>query len=234
MNLFDPQLWIALGSIILANILLSGDNAIVIALAARGLPPAQQKKAILFGSGAAIVLRIVLTIIAASLLQLPYLKLIGGALLVWIGYGLMQEEEDVEDKKNVHNVGMMAAVRTILVADIVMSLDNVLAVAAAAHGDMVLLVVGLAISIPLIVFGSTLLLKVIERFPLLVTLGAGLLGWLAGEMMVADPAVARWLPNLPEAAHTGAAIFGAALVVCLGYFMQYRSRAAQAARSRAT
>jgi YjbE family integral membrane protein len=233
MNFFDPQLWIALGSIIVANILLSGDNAIVIALAARGLPPAQQKKAILFGSGAAIVLRIVLTIVAASLLQLPYLKLIGGALLVWIGLGLMQEEEDVEDHKNTHNVGMLAAIRTILVADIVMSLDNVLAVAAAANGNMVLLVVGLAISIPLIVFGSTLLLKVVERFPLLVTFGAGLLGWLAGEMIVADPAIGQWFPNLPEGAHKGAAIVGAALVVCIGYFMQYRSRAAELARSRA-
>ena len=231
MNFLDPALWIALGSIILANILLSGDNAIVIALAARGLPPAQQKKAILFGSGAAIVLRIVLTIVASALLQLPFLKIVGGLLLLWIGLGLMEEEEDVEDDKNTHHVGMLAAVRTILIADLVMSLDNVLAVAAAAHGNMVLLVVGLAISIPLIVFGSTMLLKIIERLPLLVTFGAGLLGWLAGEMIISDPAVQSRFHDLPEISHKIAAVVGAVLVVALGYFRQARSRAAEAGRS---
>src|SRR5262249_20347833 len=153
--------WAALGSIIWVNILLSGDNAVVIALAARSLPPHQQKKAIFFGSAAAIVLRIVLTLIAVEMLKWPWLKIVGGLLLVYIGVSLLLEEDDGEDEGGEQgNASLLAAIRTILVADLVMSLDNVLAVAAAAKGDTVLLVLGLAISIPLIIFGSTLLLKV--------------------------------------------------------------------------
>jgi len=217
--------WTALGSIILANVLLSGDNAVVIALAARGLPAHQQRRAIVLGSAAAIVLRIVLTLIAVQLLTLPYLKIAGGLLLLYIGVSLMHEDEGVGAPAN-HPVGLGAAVRTILVADLVMSLDNVLAVAAAAHGDTVLLVLGLGISIPLIVFGSTMLLRVMERYPLIITAGAALLGWLAGEMIATDPALSHWLGGVPRAAAIGAAVAGAVLVVVLGRYIERRQRAA--------
>ena len=223
MDFTSPAFWAALGSIILANILLSGDNAVVIAMAARGLPASQQKKAIIFGSAAAIVMRIVLTLIAVKMLGLPYLKLAGGVALLWIGVNLMDEDDAAHDHA-VKPIGIGAAVRTILVADLVMSLDNVLAVAAAAQGNTVLLVVGLAVSIPLIVFGSTMLLKVMERFPIIITVGAGLLGWLAGEMMLTDPAVHGWLGEVPEAWIKGAGVAGAVLVVAVGKWMQRRAK----------
>src|SRR6476619_1469226 len=203
MDLTSAAFWAALGSIILANIVLSGDNAVVIALAARALPPQQQKKAIFWGSGAAIVMRIVLTIIAVEMLRWPWLKILGGLLLLYIGVTLLAEEED-GDGGEAREGGLLAAIRTILVADLVMSLDNVLAVAAAAKGNTPLLVIGLAISIPLIIFGSTLLLKVMERFPIIITAGAALLGWLAGEMVLTDPGLKRWVGDLPEIAVTAA------------------------------
>ncbi len=224
MEFLSVAFWAALGSIILANVLLSGDNAVVIALAARSLPPKQQKQAIVFGSAAAIVMRIVLTLIAVQMLKWPYLKLIGGGLLLYIGVSLMLEEEDVEDGKEPEAKGMLAAVRTILVADLVMSLDNVLAVAAAAKGNTTLLVVGLGISVPLIVFGSTLLLKVMERFPIIITLGAAMLGYLAGEMVVTDPAVHNWFGELPHAVEVAAGAIGAVLVVALGTLLHRRAR----------
>jgi YjbE family integral membrane protein len=208
---------------------LSGDNAVVIALAARSLPPHQQKKAIFFGSAAAIVMRIVLTLIAVEMLKWPYLKLVGGLLLLYIGITLMLDEDDDESEDDGKSQGLMAAVRTILIADLVMSLDNVLAVAAAAKGDTVLLVVGLGISIPLIIFGSTLLLKVMERFPIIITIGAALLGFLAGEMLLTDPAVTE---RFGEQSHTMvnvAGAIGAALVVVLGLWLQRRQEAKRAA-----
>lgn len=223
MDFMSAAFWAALGSIILANILLSGDNAVVIALAARSLPPAQQRQAILFGSGAAIVMRIGLTILAAELLRWPYLKIIGGLLLVYIGVTLMLEDDEGDgDDKDDSQSGMLAAIRTILIADLVMSLDNVLAVAAAAKGNNTLLVIGLAISIPLIVFGSTLLLKIMERFPLIITMGAALLGFLAGEMLLTDPAVVERLGELSHGILNLAGAVGAALVVVLGLFLQRR------------
>jgi YjbE family integral membrane protein len=220
----SPEFWAALGSIILANILLSGDNAVVIAMASRGLPAHQQKKAIVFGSAAAIVMRIVLTLLAVKLLALPWLKLVGGVALLWIGVNLMAEEEKSHDGE-AKPIGIGAAIRTILVADLVMSLDNVLAVAAAAQGNTLLLVIGLAVSVPLIVFGSTLLLKVMERFPIIITAGAALLGWLAGEMMLTDPAVHARFGELSEnVVRLGGAI-GAAGVVLVGLWRR-RSRSA--------
>jgi len=230
MDITTAAFWAALGSIILANILLSGDNAVVIALAARSLPPHQQKQAILFGSAAAIVMRIGLTILAAEMLKWPYLKLIGGVLLVYIGVTLLLEDDEGDDGGEAGNSSMFTAIRTILIADLVMSLDNVLAVAAAAKGNTTLLIAGLAISIPLIIFGSTLLLKVMERFPIIITIGAALLGFLAGEMLLTDPAISA---RFGEPSHTlvniaGAA--GAALVVVLGMALQRR----QAARRNAS
>ena len=200
MDFTTPAFWAALGSIIFTNIILSGDNAVVIALAARSLPPQQQGKAIFWGSAAAIVLRIVLTLVAVQLLQLPYLKFVGAALLFYIGIQLLlEEEEEIEDGKEPEQKSMMSAVRTILIADLVMSLDNVIAVAAAAKDSVTLLILGLGISIPLIIFGSTLLLKLMERFPIIITLGGMLLGYLAGDMFVTDPAIHGWvLANFPH------------------------------------
>ena len=175
----SADFWIGLLKIVWINIILSGDNAVVIALAARSLPAGQQKKAIFFGSGAAVVLRIALTVVAAKLLELSFLQIVGGLLLLWIGVQLLSEEEH-EDTESKGSGGLMAAVRTILIADLVMSLDNVIAVAAAAKGNMVLLILGLAISIPLVVFGSTLMIKLMERFPIIILLGAALIGWVGG------------------------------------------------------
>jgi len=183
--------WIGLLKIIGVNIILSGDNAVVIALAARSLPAKQQKAAVLWGSGAAVVMRIILTIFAVALLTLPWLKLAGSLLLFWIGVKLLIPEDDDVDVDASDN--MISAIKTILIADLVMSIDNVIAVAAAAQGSMTLLILGLAISIPLVIFGSTLLLHLMERWPVIITVGGGLLGFVAGEMLVTDPALRDWL-----------------------------------------
>jgi YjbE family integral membrane protein len=217
--------WIALLQIVGVNIVLSGDNAVVIALAARSLPAKQQRQAVLWGSAAAVVMRIILTIAAVELLRLPYLKLVGAALLLYIGVQLLVPEEDHgEGKAAAAKAGMAAAIRTILLADLVMSLDNVIAVAAAAKGSLVLLIGGLLVSIPLVVFGSTFLMKFMERWPVIVTIGGGLLGWVAGEMAVTDPAVveaidahAHWLHYVLPAAF-------AALVVAVGMTLAARVR----------
>ena len=213
--------WVGLLKIVWINIILSGDNAVVIALAARSLPPHQQKQAIFWGSGAAVVLRVVLTLIAVKLLELPYLQIIGGMLLLWIGVQLLGDEDDEEGESS-ETGGLMAAVRTILIADLVMSLDNVIAVAAAAKGSMVLLVLGLLISIPLVVFGSTLMIKLMERFPIIVILGAALIGWVAGETILGDRSLEAvvaangWL-------HYVGPLAGAAFVIVVGKFLQNRT-----------
>src|SRR5205814_3734717 len=194
MSILDPFFWTALLKIIGVNIVLSGDNAVVIALAARSLPKKQQTLAIFWGAGAAIVLRIILTLFAVALLGLPWLKLVGSALLLWIGVKLLVPED--EDPNITPSDNLLVAIRTILIADLVMSLDNVIAVAAAAGGSVVLLVLGLAISIPIVIFGATLLIKAMERFPVIITIGAGLIGWVAGEMMAADLALKGWLSAL--------------------------------------
>ena len=223
MDLTSAAFWAALGSIILANVVLSGDNAVVIALAARSLPAHQQTKAIFWGSAAAIVMRIGLTLVAVEMLKWPYLKIVGALLLLYIGISLLGEEGEDEDGHK--EIGTMAsAIRTILVADLVMSLDNVLAVAAAAKGNTLLLVIGLAVSIPLIIFGSTLLLKVMERFPIIITLGAALLGFLAGEMLLTDPAVAARFGEQSHEVVNGAGAIGAAIVVVVGLWMQRRAQ----------
>ncbi|HWI99738.1 MAG TPA: TerC family protein [Burkholderiales bacterium] len=193
-ELVTQAFWIGLLKIIGVNIILSGDNAVVIALAARSLPQKQQKQAVFWGAGAAIVLRIVLTLFAVALLTLPWLKLIGSALLFWIGVKLLVPEED--DGDIAASEHLLTAIKTILIADLVMSLDNVIAVAAAAGGSVVLLILGLAISIPLVIFGATLLIKLMERFPVIITIGAGLIGWVAGEMLVADSALEGWFTGM--------------------------------------
>lgn len=216
----DINFWIGLLKIIWINIILSGDNAVVIALAARSLPPHQQKKAILFGSGAAVVLRIALTVVAAQLLQLSFLQVVGGLLLLYVGVQLLSEDGE-EEEHATENAGLMAAVRTILIADVVMSLDNVIAVAAAAKGSTLLLMLGLAISIPMVVFGSTLMIRLMERFPIIVTLGAALIGWVGGETIVSDVALKEVAAANPWL-HYVAAAAGAAFVVGLGRLLQKR------------
>ena len=225
--LSSPVFWLALAQIILINIVLSGDNAVVIALACRSLPPHQQKKAIVFGSVGAIVLRVVLTFFALKLLALPYLKLVGAVLLLWIGIGLLKEEDD-ESEMEGHS-SMFAAIKTIMVADLVMSLDNVIGVAAAAKNDILLLVLGLIISVPLIVFGSALLLKVMSRFPIIITLGAALLGWVAGEMAMTDPAIVPYMGAHNDTLKTIVAALGATIVVGVGKWLARRSASGGAA-----
>ena len=217
--LSSPEFWIALSQIILINIVLSGDNAVVIAMASRSLPPAQQKKAILFGSVGAIVLRVVLTFFAVYLLTLPYLKLVGAALLLWIGIGLLQEEDEEKDLEG--HSGLAAAIKTIVLADLVMSLDNVVGVAAAAKGNVPLLIFGLVISIPLIIFGSTLILKLMDRFPIIIVAGAALLGWVSGEMAISDPAIAGWTAER-HTLHTVVPALGAMFVVAIGKWLATR------------
>lgn len=181
--------WLAVGQIIFINVLLSGDNAVVIAMACRNLPQQQRRWGLIVGAGLAAFLRIAFTVILAELMLLPYLKLIGGAALLYIAAKLLVPEED--DKGEVQaSAQLWGAVTIILVADIVMSFDNVVAIAAAARGDFLLLAIGLAISIPLLIGGAALLAAIIDRVPVLIWAGAALLGWIAGQTMVTDPAVA--------------------------------------------
>ncbi len=227
----DPLFWAALGQITLINIVLSGDNAVVIALAARSLPLHQQKQAVMWGAGAAVVMRILLTIIAVELLTWPYLKIIGAVLLFWIAVKLLVPEHDDENVESSDN--LMKAIKTILIADLVMSLDNVIGVAAAAKGNVTLLVIGLAISIPLVIFGATMLMKVMERWPVIITIGAGLLGWVAGEMLMTDPFWVDWInANLSWLhLHIGkleiswVQVGGAAFVILLGKYLAKRAEA---------
>lgn len=221
--LFDTRHWVSLLEIIGVNIVLSGDNAVVIALACRSLPPAQQRLAIFFGAAGAILLRAVLTGFAALLLARPYLKLVGSVLLLWIAVKLLLPEEG-DDGKTEDKAGALAAIKTIVIADLVMSLDNVLGVAAVAKGDLVLLILGLLISMPLIIYGSTLIMKLMGRFPVLITLGAALLGYVAGEMAVSDPFVAPWIEANMPLLHSLAAVAGAVLVVVIGRFFARRKR----------
>jgi len=221
--LATPEFWVGLLKIIWINIILSGDNAVVIALAARTLPPAQQRQAIWWGTLAAVVLRVALTVVAAKLLQLPYLQIVGGLLLLWIGVQLLADEDEGEGEVK-HHGNLMSAIRTILVADLVMSLDNVIGVAAAAGGNTTLLIIGLAIAIPIVIFGSTLMIKLMERFPVIVTVGAGLIGWVGGEAIASDRVLQAWVAPHSSAFYLAAAV-GAAFVVGAGKLMQGRARA---------
>jgi YjbE family integral membrane protein len=188
---FTSQFWVAVTEIILVNILLSGDNAVVIALACRNLSQRARRQGIFWGVLGAIVLRIVLTLFAMSLLVFPYLKLVGGALLVWIGIKLIAEE-DAGNREVKASDRLVTAVWTIIVADLVMSLDNVMAVAAAAKGQVVLMAFGLIVSIPIVIIGAQVIMRLMGRYPVLVVLGGGLLGYIAGEMAVEDPVVHPW------------------------------------------
>ena len=206
--------WVTLGQIMMINIVLSGDNAVVIAMASRSLPPKQQKQAIFFGSFGAIVLRVVLTFFAELLQGLPFQKIVGSALLGWIGVQMLIPDEG--DAAIDGHSQLWSAIKTIIVADFVMSLDNVIGVAAAAKGNVVLLILGLALSIPLIIYGSTFLLRLMNRFPIIITLGGGVLGWVAGEMAVTDPAVSGWVDAEAHWLHEVAPALAALAVVAVG------------------
>jgi YjbE family integral membrane protein len=224
----DTAFWVALGKIVWVNILLSGDNAVVIALAARGLPPEQRRVAVIGGSAGAIALRVVLTIFAVELLGYPYLKIIGALLLLWIGVQLLVPEDGDDDgiKTSSH---LWGAMRTILIADLVMSLDNVIGVAAAAQSGpesarLTLLVLGLGLSIPLIIAGSQLLMSVMERFPIIITLGAALLGYVAGEMFLSDKAFVSTFGQLSGGSALIVELAAAAAVVAIGRWLAGRKQ----------
>ncbi|MBK6789920.1 MAG: TerC family protein [Rubrivivax sp.] len=236
------EFWVAVGQIILIDILLGGDNAVVIALACRKLPPNLRTKGILWGTAGAIGLRVVLIFFALTLLAIPYLKIVGALLLVWIGVKLLAPDDE-EGHGNIQaSDRLWTAIKTIIVADLVMSVDNVIAIAGAAEsvgGDhkMPLVIFGLLVSIPIIVWGSQLVIKLMDRFPVIITLGGMLLGWIAGTMAVTDPAVLGQVPTLspgqpgtvPEvlaSVRYGAGLAGALLVLAIGLLLKRRAAAA--------
>ena len=222
MDIGTPQFWLAALEIVVINILLSGDNAVVIALACRNLPARQRRWGVFWGAIGAIVLRIILTFFAVSLLQLSYLKIIGGALLVWIGIKLIAEE----DGEGGHDVQgsdrMLAAIRTVVIADLVMSIDNVLGVAAAARGNLLLLIFGLVVSVPLVIGGAQLIMRLVGRFPILIVAGGGLLGFVAGGLIVDDSAIVEWIHAHAAWLTWAAQVIGIVLVVGSAKWLEAR------------
>ena len=216
---------IALLQIIAIDIILGGDNAIVIALACRNLPAHQKRAGILWGTAGAIVLRVILIFFASALMTTPGLRLIGGLLLLWIGVKLITEETgDDLDGKIKQNTSLIGAIRTIIIADFVMSLDNALAITAASKGNMFLVVFGLVLSVPIIIGGSTIILRMMERFPVIIILGGSLLGWLGGDLIATDKMVTGYLKDLFSTVPQIGAIAGAVLVVAIGKLIQIAAR----------
>jgi len=229
-----PEFWVAVGQIIMIDILLGGDNAVVIALACRKLPPAMRTKGILWGTAGAIILRVILIFFALTLLAIPFLKIVGALLLLWIGVKLLAPDHDDAHGSIAASDKLWAAVKTVIIADLVMSVDNVIAIAGAAQGagadhQMPLVIFGLLVSIPIIVWGSQLVIKLMDRFPMIITLGGMLLGWIAGTMLISDPAVVRldawtWVPKIPQTDTVKyiAGIAGALLVLAIGRWVVSR------------
>jgi YjbE family integral membrane protein len=223
---FETLSWAAVFQIILIDILLGGDNAIVIALACRNLAPKQRMQGILWGTAGAIILRVVLIAFALTLLSIPFLKVVGALLLLWIGVKLLLPDHDGHDNVK-GGSSIIAAIKTIIIADFVMSLDNVIAIAGAAQNadpshQIGLVIFGLLVSVPIIIWGSTLVLKLIDRYPVVVTLGAALLGWIAGGMLITDVVIVRYFGEQPGMVKLGAEIIGALLVVLLGRWLAGR------------
>ena len=223
----SPEFWIAVLQIIAIDVVLSGDNAVVIALACRDLPAEQRRQGIFWGVGGAVILRVVLTFFAVGLLAMPWLKIAGGLLLLWIAVKLLLPEDEGSGHQIPPAQHLIGAIKTIIVADFVMSLDNVVGVAAAAKGNLWLLIFGLIVSIPLIVWSSQLIMKLMERFPMIVILGAALLGYVAGEMIVGDPALKEVLashipPSWQHFSHQLTGALCALLVVGLGKLIEHR------------
>lgn len=223
---FTAHFWVAVGQIIMIDILLGGDNAVVIALACRGLPAHQRTKGIIWGTAGAIVLRVILIAFALALLQVPFLKFVGALLLIWIGIKLIAPEEEDAHGSIQGSDKLWGAIKTIIVADLVMSVDNVIAIAGAAQGageqhQLPLVIFGLLVSIPIIVWGSQLVLKLMDRFPIIILLGGMLLGWIAGTMMHSDPALVPYIPQ-DTAVHYAMGVAGALLVLAIGKWVQSR------------
>ena len=231
LEFFQTLSWAAVFQIILIDILLGGDNAVVIALACRNLAPKQRMQGILWGTAGAILLRVVLIAFALTLLSIPFLKVVGALLLLWIGVKLLIPESEGHD--NIQgSTSIAAAVKTIIIADFVMSLDNVIAIAGAAqnaHADhqIGLVIFGLVISVPIIIWGSTLVLKLIDRFPVVIMFGAALLGWIAGGMLITDVVVVERFGEQPTMVKLGAEIIGALFVVLFGRWMASRKIASK-------
>ncbi|OZI42437.1 hypothetical protein CEK29_11795 [Bordetella genomosp. 5] len=224
--------WAAVFQIILIDILLGGDNAVVIALACRNLEPKQRMKGILWGTAGAIGLRVLLIGFALTLLTIPFLKVVGALLLLWVGVKLLIPEGDAHSNIK-GGTSVLAAVKTIIVADFVMSLDNVIAIAGAAQGadeahQLGLVIFGLVVSVPIIIWGSTIVLKLIDRFPMVVTIGAGLLGWIAGGMLVTDVVITNRFGEIPTMAKLAAEVAGVIIVIGLGKWFASRKLARQA------
>lgn len=233
MEFLQTMSWAAVFQIILIDILLGGDNAVVIALACRNLPKQQRMQGILWGTAGAIILRVALIAFALTLLSIPFLKIIGAVLLLWIGIKLLLPEDDAHDKIN-GGVSVWSAVKTIIVADFVMSLDNVIAIAGAAQGadeahQLGLVIFGLVVSVPIIIWGSTLVLKLIDRFPMVVTFGAALLGWIAGGMLISDVFIVDRIGEPSFALKLTAEIVGAAFIVLVGTWLARRRKTEAAA-----
>ncbi|HQR52020.1 MAG TPA: TerC family protein [Burkholderiales bacterium] len=224
--MLDGAFWVAVAQIIAIDILLGGDNAVVIALACRKLPEAQRRRGILWGVAGAIVLRVILIFFALQLLALPYLKVVGALLLFWIGVKLLLPEDEDGHGNIEGSTHLLGAIKTIVVADAVMSLDNVIAVAGAAKGDLGLVVFGILISIPIIVWGSRFVLKLMDRFPVVITLGGALLGWIGGDMIASDVVVKPHLEGWPSWFHYASAAAGAIFVVVLGTLLARRKQVA--------
>ena len=222
MTFDQPQFWVAVVKLIWIDILLSGDNAVVIALACRSLPENRRRIGMIAGAGAAVALRIVFASVVTILMGMPYLHAVGAVLLLWVAVDLVGPGEDAEPNTAAAKT-LWSAIRIIVVADAVMSLDNVVAIAAAAQGSVVLIVFGLVLSIPLVVAGSTLVMRMLDRFPWLIWAGGGLLGWIAGELLGEEPALKELLPVAHGLAGNALPIAGAAIVITIGRLLHMRA-----------
>jgi YjbE family integral membrane protein len=225
MEFGSPEFWIALGQIIMIDILLGGDNAVVIALASRRLPEAQRKQAIFWGMFGAVALRVILIFFALQLLKVPFLKIVGGVLLLWIGIKLLLPQDEGGGHEIDASANLIGAIKTIVLADAVMSLDNVIGIAGAAKDSLGLVIFGLLFSIPIIIWGSKFVLTLMDRFPGVILFGAALLGWIGGGMLADDVVLKPWLTDFGGTAHYAAAVVGAVFVVALGKILSRRAPA---------
>jgi YjbE family integral membrane protein len=227
-DLFNVPFWIAAGQIIGVNVILSGDNAVVIALACMHLPPKQRLWGMILGAGVAVLLRVIFTLVVSQAMEYPALKFVGGLLLLWVAVKLVVPEEEGGEKVEAAET-LWRAVRIVAIADIVMSLDNVIAVAAAAKGSFLLLALGIAISIPPVVIGSTVMLWALDRFPILAVLGSGLLGWIAGELAVEDSVGHAWVMAYAPMLEHGLRYVTCAIVLAVGFYLRRRATTAASA-----
>ena len=223
MDIVSPEFWVAVLQIIAIDIVLGGDNAIVIALACRRLPKEQRNRGIFWGVFGAIALRVVLISFALTLLAIPFLKIIGALLLVWIGIKLLQPEPENSTHEIDASTTLLGAIKTIIIADVVMSLDNVIAIAGAAKDSVGLVIFGLIVSVPIIVWGSKLIMRLMDRFPIIIIIGAGLLGWVAGDMAITDVAINEWVSTNAIFLHWFSPVCGALIIVITGKLLEARS-----------